>query len=155
MAQIYADLGRPARRRGGAPARLEVAEEHLGRHPDDVRALYMGANGLVALGERERGLEWAQRALAIDPDEPMLLYNVACICSLAGDVEEALDCLERAVRAGHGAARLARPRQQPRPDAGPPALRGPAARRPGTRRRLRRPDARRRAPPHPAAAPGA
>ena len=31
--------------------------------PDDTRALYMGANGLVGLGERERGLEWARRAL--------------------------------------------------------------------------------------------
>ena len=60
----------------------------------------MGANGLVALGEYERGLEWAKQALAMDPDEPMVLYNVACIQSLAGQVEDAIDCLERAVRNG-------------------------------------------------------
>ncbi len=28
----------------------------------------MGANGLVALGETQRGLEWADRALALDPE---------------------------------------------------------------------------------------
>jgi len=100
MAQCYAALGKQAQadtaRRGG----VRLAEQHLNLHPDDLRALYLGANGLVALGERGRGLEWADRALALDPDEAMLLYNVACIKSMAGALEQALDCLERAVRAG-------------------------------------------------------
>jgi serine/threonine protein kinase/Flp pilus assembly protein TadD len=100
VAQLYADIGRGAdaevtRRRG-----LRVAEEHLQRHPDDVRALYMAANAQVATGESERGREWAQRALTLEPDDPIVLYNVACIRSLAGDVEGALDCLERAARTG-------------------------------------------------------
>jgi TolB-like protein/Flp pilus assembly protein TadD len=100
VAQIYADLGHEAdaaaaRRRG-----VRLAEEHLRLNPDDARALYMGANGMMALGERERGLEWADRALALDPEEAMLLYNVACIKSLAGAREEALACLERSVKAG-------------------------------------------------------
>jgi adenylate cyclase len=60
----------------------------------------MGANGLVALGEIDKGLDWARRALDLDPRDPMLLYNVACIYSLAGKAAEALDCLERAVDAG-------------------------------------------------------
>jgi adenylate cyclase len=60
----------------------------------------MGANALVCLRERERGLAWAARALAADPDEPMLLYNVGCIRALAGDREGALACLERCVDLG-------------------------------------------------------
>ena len=100
VAGSFVALGRPAdanavRRRG-----IRLAEEHLRLNPDDARALYMGANGLVALGERERGLEWADRALAIDPDEAMLLYNIACIKSMALAKDQALDCLERSVRAG-------------------------------------------------------
>jgi TolB-like protein/cytochrome c-type biogenesis protein CcmH/NrfG len=100
VGQIYDDLGRPeeaaaSRRRGVA-----IAEEHLHLNPDDVRALYMGANGLVALGEHETGLDWARRALALDPDDPMVVYNVACIYALAGRAAEALDCIERAVDAG-------------------------------------------------------
>lgn len=100
MAQSCEDLGRrheaeAARRRGVA-----LAEQHLALNPDDVRALYMGANGLVALGRREDGLTWARRALAMQPGESMVLYNVACIYSMAGEAEAAVECLERAVRAG-------------------------------------------------------
>jgi adenylate cyclase len=54
----------------------------------------------VALGERERGLEWAQRAYVLDPEDAMLLYNLACIFSMAAREEEALDFLERSVRSG-------------------------------------------------------
>lgn len=100
MAQSCEVLGRPAdaleaRRRGVA-----LAEHHLSLNPRDVRALYMGGNGLVALGERQKGLEWARRALGIEPNESMVLYNVACIYSMAGEAEAAIDCLERAVGAG-------------------------------------------------------
>ena len=100
VAQSYDDLGRleegrAARRRG-----VELAEARLEFNPDDVRALYMAANGLVALGERDKGVEWAGRALRIEPHEPMLLYNVACIYSLAGEKAQALDALESSVRNG-------------------------------------------------------
>lgn len=94
--QVYADLGRAdkaaaARRRG-----VEVAESSLLLDPDDTRAFYLGANGLVALGETGKGLEWARHALAIAPEDPMVLYNVGCIFALAGLNVEAMECLEKA-----------------------------------------------------------
>jgi adenylate cyclase len=100
VAQIYSDLGdekkaEESRRRG-----VQAVEARLKLHPDDTRALYMGANGLVALGEYEQGLEWASQALIIDPQEPMVLYNVACIQSLAGRYDDALDSLEKSVQCG-------------------------------------------------------
>ena len=107
------------RRRG-----VRIAEEHLRLRPDDARALYMGANGLVALGEIARGLEWADRALALDPEDAMLLYNIGCIRAMAGAADGALDCLERSVRGGHAQPGLARARQQPRLGPLRPALRG-------------------------------
>jgi serine/threonine protein kinase/tetratricopeptide (TPR) repeat protein len=79
---------------------IQIIEGRLRAEPGDVRALYLGANGLVALGEIEKGLEWAHLAQVIDPGEPMVLYNVGCIYSMAGKLTEALDCLERAARAG-------------------------------------------------------
>jgi TolB-like protein/Flp pilus assembly protein TadD len=100
VGQILEDLGRTAEAQAVRRRGVRIAEEHLRLQPDDARALYMGANGLVALGETARGLEWADRALALDPEDPMLLYNIGCIRSLAGAAEEALDCLERSVRAG-------------------------------------------------------
>jgi non-specific serine/threonine protein kinase len=75
-----------------------AADKHLELHPDDARALYLGANALCQLGERSRSLDWASRALAIDPEDCGILYNVACIYSLQGKIEEAIDCLEKAMR---------------------------------------------------------
>ena len=100
VAQVHADLGDEenatmSRRRG-----VKAVEERLKLHPDDTRALYMGANGLVGLGEIEKGLEWAKQALTIDPNEPMVLYNAACVQSLAHRYDDALDSLERSVASG-------------------------------------------------------
>lgn len=100
VAQIYDDLGRSDDARESRRKGVALVEERLELYPDDARALYMGANGLVALGEREKGLEWARRARAIAPDDAMLLYNLGCIYSLAGEIDEAIDCLEKGVASG-------------------------------------------------------
>jgi len=47
-------------------------------------------------------LEWADRALMMDPDDPSVLYNVACVYSLLGEAEKAIDCLEKAINNGFG-----------------------------------------------------
>jgi adenylate cyclase len=99
-AQIEDDLGRrdhaaTLRRRG-----IGIAERHLQSNPDDVRALYMAANGLAALGDRARSRQMAERALTLSPDDPMLFYNVGCIFCLLGWNEPALECLEKAARSG-------------------------------------------------------
>jgi non-specific serine/threonine protein kinase len=100
VAQIYdalqqKDRAAATRRRG-----VEIVRDRLRLNPGDIRALYMGANALVALGESDKGLEWASLALTMDPNDPMVLYNVGCIYSMVGRIEDALDCLERAEQAG-------------------------------------------------------
>jgi adenylate cyclase len=81
---------------------IQVAERHLELTPDDGRALALGASALVELGDRERGLEWARRAQAVDPDDSGILYNVACVYALAGEAEEALRGLSQAIQNGFG-----------------------------------------------------
>jgi TolB-like protein/Flp pilus assembly protein TadD len=100
VAQSYEDLGHADLARMSRLRGVAIAEAHLKLTPDDARALYMGANGLVALGEVEKGLAWARRAVDMGPDDPMLLYNVACIFSLAGRTDEALDYVEASVANG-------------------------------------------------------
>jgi TolB-like protein/Flp pilus assembly protein TadD len=99
-AQSYEVLGRPEDARLARERGIRLAEQHLEMNPDDVRALYIAANGMAALGQRGRALEWSARATGLRPQDPMLLYNVACIYSLLGEIEAALDVLESAYELG-------------------------------------------------------
>ena len=100
MAQIYDDLGFAEKAKEVRQTGIQLAEQHLRLNPDDVRAIYMTANGMAALGQREMAREWSGRALAMRPDDSMVLYNVGCIFSLLGLKEEAIDALQRSVRKG-------------------------------------------------------
>jgi TolB-like protein/Flp pilus assembly protein TadD len=95
-------LGRTADSQAALRQGLRVAEKHLELNPDDARALYLGASALVQLGDRERGLEWAKRAFGIDPEDSSVLYNVACVYTLVGRLDDAIGCLEKAVQNGFG-----------------------------------------------------
>ena len=74
---------------------MDHAERELTLHPDNPRPAYLGAACLVTLGEQDRAREWLSRALAIDPDDILTQYNVACVHSMLGEVEPAFDLLER------------------------------------------------------------
>jgi serine/threonine protein kinase/tetratricopeptide (TPR) repeat protein len=100
MAMVLEGQGRMTEANAAHRRALRAAEKHLELHPDDARALYLGATDLCQLGERARSLDWARRALAIDPEDCGILYNVACVYSLQGLTEEAIDCLERALQHG-------------------------------------------------------
>lgn len=102
LAGIYTGLGRKSDAEAAYHRSLQAAEKHLELFPEDGRALYLGAIALVRLGERDRGVEWAERALATDPEEPIVLYNVGCTYALLGKVEKAIDYLDEAITFGMG-----------------------------------------------------
>jgi TolB-like protein/Flp pilus assembly protein TadD len=102
MQPALKQLGRKADAQAVLRRGLQVAEKHLELNPDDARALYLSAGGLVQLGERERGLEWARRAFSIDPEDSGVLYNVACVYALVGQTDDAIGCLEKAIQNGFG-----------------------------------------------------
>jgi adenylate cyclase len=81
---------------------LKKIENHLQLNPDDVRAVYMKSGSFISLGDRAQGIEWSDRALSMDPEEPSVLYNVACNYALLNETGKALDCLEKAFDKGFG-----------------------------------------------------
>ncbi len=101
LSTVYYGLGREAKAEEARRRALQLAEKHVELHPDDPRALYLGAVTLARIGDRQRSLDWIRRALAIDPEESSILYNVACAYALLGRTEEALACLEKVLT--HGA----------------------------------------------------
>jgi adenylate cyclase len=102
LAQTYLSVSRRAHAAAAFRRAVEAAKKHLAFHGDDVRALYLGAGGLVELGEMEVAKAWVSRAIEIEPDDNNTLYNVACVYAMLGETEPALDCLERAIVRGFG-----------------------------------------------------
>ena len=102
LAQAYSSLGRRHEEMKARLSSLDLIQRHLEMNPHDTRALYVGANQLCNVGEHEKGLELAERALGPDEKEPVVLYNVACFYAMAGNPERAMELLERAVENGWG-----------------------------------------------------
>jgi serine/threonine protein kinase/Tfp pilus assembly protein PilF len=101
-AQVLTTLNRKDEALAAFRRQTRLVEEHLELNPDDPRACILGAIAFAALQEEERSAFFAGRAIAADPDDPMLLYNVACNYAQLGRTDDALTALEQAVDRGYG-----------------------------------------------------
>ena len=92
---IYRSINRDRDVEEVARKAVERAERELTLHPENPRPAYLGAVCLISLGEKDRARAWLSRAMAIDPDDILTQYNVACAHSRLGDFELAFALLER------------------------------------------------------------
>jgi adenylate cyclase len=86
------DKAREAERRGVA-----LAERHLQDFPDNARAYVLATAALHNLGRIDDAIAWAERAIAIDPGDPNIRYNVACLYAQLGEIDTAFHYLEGSV----------------------------------------------------------
>jgi non-specific serine/threonine protein kinase len=100
LAFTYRTLGQWEKAKATYDRALELAENHLQLNPDDSRAWNLGAHALIDLEQHEKGLEWAKRAVSIDPDDPYIIYSLACVYSRLGQVEDGVDALVNSIDAG-------------------------------------------------------
>jgi serine/threonine protein kinase/Tfp pilus assembly protein PilF len=102
LADTYRGLGRNEESIRAARRGYDAARKHLELNPDNPRALYMGAADLTYLGESEKSREWNRRALAMEPDDPSVLYNIACNFAQEQQIDEAIAALSKAIDNGFG-----------------------------------------------------
>jgi serine/threonine protein kinase/tetratricopeptide (TPR) repeat protein len=102
LAQALNSLGRQDEGIAQFRRQTRLVDEHLELNPDDPRACVLGAIAHATLKDEERSVSFAERAIAADPDDPMLLYNVACNYAQLGRNSDALVALEQAVDRGYG-----------------------------------------------------
>ena len=99
-AQTLTALNRPAEAETAYRKALPAIERYLELNPDDGRAITMAAVCCSRLGNRARGLAWAEQATVVDPEDANVAYNVACLMALEGERDRAIDLLARAFRVG-------------------------------------------------------
>jgi adenylate cyclase len=74
---------------------IKRLEEAVTFDPDNAKAYSVGCDTLRSLGEMDRAMEWANRALELGPHDWITQYNVACFFVQMGDHERALEVLDR------------------------------------------------------------
>lgn len=86
---LHADAARAAR------DCMAAAEKVLSRCPDDVRALSLAACVLPQLGREPEAVGWSERAAALEPDEPFVNFNAACVYIALHDYDRAIHYFRR------------------------------------------------------------
>jgi tetratricopeptide (TPR) repeat protein len=100
LAQVYRAMGREQERTSAQARTLDAIERRLKTTPDDARALCFGSMNLWETGQRDKALRWVERALAAQPEDALNHYNVACAFANMGEIDKAIDCLERSIQKG-------------------------------------------------------
>jgi tetratricopeptide (TPR) repeat protein len=80
---------------------MQVLEQQLELVPEDVRARILLASDYAYLGRGEDAIRHLQMAVALRPNDPMVLYNAACAYGVLQRKGETLETLKRAKEAGY------------------------------------------------------
>ena len=102
LRMVYNALGRNAEAAAVSEQILARVDRYLDLHPDDPRALQLGALALRTLGRVEEGQAWIERALGVQPDDPRAWYNAVCFYAQIGRTDVAFDYFERVIEADFG-----------------------------------------------------
>jgi adenylate cyclase len=74
---------------------LQRIEQAIRFDPQNAKAYCIGGDILRILGQHDRALEWVKLSMEIDPNDHLIQFNSAGIFIKMGDVEFALDLLDR------------------------------------------------------------
>jgi Flp pilus assembly protein TadD len=87
---------------------LAVYEDALRKTPEDARVRVLLAGGYALQGRFEDAKREADMAMALRPDDAMILYNSACAFCAMENKADALNALRKAWEAGYRNARWTR-----------------------------------------------
>ncbi len=83
---------------------IAIFEAHIRKVPEDARARVLLAAGLSQIGRFDDAKREADIAVALRPDDTMVLYNVACVLCLADKPDDALVALRKSKETGNRSA---------------------------------------------------
>jgi TolB-like protein len=80
--------------------RIQVLEAHLKKVPEDARGRTLLATDYVHVDRADDALREASLAMALRPNDAMVMYNVACVFGTLERKPECLEALQKAWNAG-------------------------------------------------------
>ncbi len=86
---------------GGEEPAESIFDTLLQRYPDSPEVLHWAAHLALAQQDRDKALALLEGALSLGWSDADLLYDLACVYALQGEVGTALDALDHAVDAGY------------------------------------------------------
>jgi adenylate cyclase len=100
LAMTCDELGRQSEARAARDQMMDRLPNYILQNPDDSRMRMFYAVTLAEAGRKEDAIREGSNALEISPDDPMMLYNCACLHSRMGETRRALELLRLAVSKG-------------------------------------------------------
>ena len=100
LAMTCDGLGRQNEARAARDQMLDRLPNYILQNPDDSRARMFYAVTLAESGRKDDAIREGSNALEISPDDPMMLYNCACLHSRLGETQHALELLRQAIAKG-------------------------------------------------------
>ncbi len=91
----YTATGQTEKAKGAVLRAIERLERALARDANDTYALMYKALGHAHMGEVDAAKMLALRLKAMEPEDPSIDYNIGCALAIMGEIEDALDLLER------------------------------------------------------------
>jgi len=101
LAMTCDGLGRPDEARAARDRVLELLPNYLLQNPDDSRARMLHAVALAEKGRKDEALGEGGKALEISPDDPLILYNCACLYARLGELQRAIAALRQGIANGY------------------------------------------------------
>ena len=80
---------------------LHFLEGVLAKAPDFLQALMALGDLYTKKGMYQKGLEVDKKLAALHPDNPFILYNLACSYSLLNELDKAFVYLQEAIHCGY------------------------------------------------------
>jgi tetratricopeptide (TPR) repeat protein len=91
----YADLSELLLRSGDNQKAFDAAAMAADRNPHSARNFYLGGKALEQLGKTELSLNWLQRSIALDPNDPQPVYVLARVYHKLGQEQKSTEARTR------------------------------------------------------------
>jgi adenylate cyclase len=101
LAMTCDGLKRPDEARAARDRVLELLPNYLLQNPDDSRGRMIHAVALAEKGKKDEALREGDKALEINSDDPLMLYNGACLYARLGESARAITVLRQAIANGY------------------------------------------------------